>query len=233
MLRFRVSDIFLGAILGVATLGFAIFAMGFVLGSSQYSSQSTQSQGPEKTNGSESKYEQQEPWWQRAVDPIAVFTLCLVLVGAFQVGLFYVQLKVIRESLGDAKKAADAADVSAKAAKMSADGFMNAERPYIYISRIDPLLRDSDGEKYPGVRVISIIELKCIIKNYGRTPAIFKQISSQLRLSKDDPPMTLSIIPGQFLIIERDGTHTFDVPMVYELNEDTAKMLPCLSGCLT
>ena len=102
MLRFRIPDIFLGAILGVATLGFAIFAMGFVLGSSQYSGHPTQSQGPEKTNGSESNNEQQEPWWQRAAtDPIAVFTLCLVLVGAFQVGLFYVQLKIIRDSLID------------------------------------------------------------------------------------------------------------------------------------
>jgi hypothetical protein len=105
MLRFRIHDIFLGAILGIATLGFAIFAMGFVLGSSQYSGQPTQSQGPEKTNGSESKNEQPEPWWQRVVaDPIAVFTLCLALTGAFQVGLFYVQLKIIRESLVDAKR---------------------------------------------------------------------------------------------------------------------------------
>jgi hypothetical protein len=228
MLRFRIPDILLGAILGVATLGMAIFAMGFVLGSSQYSGQPTQSQGPEKTSASESKNEQQEPWWQRAAtDPIAVFTLCLVLIGAFQVGLFYVQLKIIRESLVDAKKAANAADVSAKAAKVSADGFMNAERPYIYINSIQPLL---GIEYFPGItagpnRVTRIAELKVVVKNYGRTPAIIKQISSQLRLSKDNPPMTLSVIPGQFIIIERDGTYSFDVPMGYELIEGTAMLL--------
>jgi hypothetical protein len=43
MLRFRIPDILLGAIFGVATLGLAIFAVGFVLGSSQFSGQS---QGP-------------------------------------------------------------------------------------------------------------------------------------------------------------------------------------------
>jgi hypothetical protein len=76
-----------------------------------------------------------------------------------------------------------------------------------------------------NISVTRIAGLKVEIKNYGRTPAIIKQISSQLRLSKDVAPMTLSIIPGHFLVIERDGTHLFDVPMGYELNEATARML--------
>jgi hypothetical protein len=68
MLRFRIRDIVLGAIFGVATLGLAIFAGGFVLGSSQLSGQS---QGPEKSNSCETNNEQYEPWWQRAVtDPV-------------------------------------------------------------------------------------------------------------------------------------------------------------------
>ncbi len=110
--------------------------MGFVLGSSQYSGQPTQSQGPGKPGDPGSKNEQQEPWWQRAAtDPIAVFTLGLVLVGAFQVGLFYVQLKLIRESLDDAKISATAAKVGANASMLSARASIAIQLPFI---RIEP-----------------------------------------------------------------------------------------------
>jgi hypothetical protein len=149
---------------------------------------------------------------------LAYYTKVLAWVAGLQFLALIVQGVVFALTLGATRKAANAADLNARAV-------IDTERPYIYISRIDPLLRDSDGETYPGIRVISIVELKVVIKNYGRTPAIFKQVSSQLRLSKDDPPMTLSIIPERFLIIERDGTHSFDVPMEYELNKETAKML--------
>jgi hypothetical protein len=103
MLRFRIHDIFLGAILGIATLGFAIFAMGFVLGSSQYSGQPTQSQGPK--NQRLRKQERATGTMVAAGGgrPYRCF-YTLTLTGAFQVGLFYVQLKIIRESLVDAKR---------------------------------------------------------------------------------------------------------------------------------
>jgi hypothetical protein len=52
---------------------------------------------------------------------LAAFTLFLVTVGLGQVALFWVQLRLIRESLNDAKIAADAASVGAKAARDSAD----------------------------------------------------------------------------------------------------------------
>jgi hypothetical protein len=54
-------------------------------------------------------------------DPVAFFTFLLVIVGIFQVLLFYVQLILIRRSLSDTKEAAEAATVGATAAKISAD----------------------------------------------------------------------------------------------------------------
>ena len=48
-----------------------------------------------------------------ADDWLALFTLALVFVGGFQVRLFWVQLRLIGESLVDAKKAADAAEGAA------------------------------------------------------------------------------------------------------------------------
>jgi hypothetical protein len=134
MLRFRVRETGFGVALIVA-----VFALGFVAGSSQQPSPPTQNQSSEKPGGAYSNNEQHEPWWQRAsMDPVAVFTLCLVLVGAFQVGLFYVQLKLIRVSLTDAKIAADAAKDGAKAAQDSADiartSMVAGDRAYVHFN---------------------------------------------------------------------------------------------------
>lgn len=54
----------------------------------------------------------------------ALYTILLVLVGAGQLGLFWWQLRLIRESLTDTKLAADAANKSAEAAIV-------AQRPWI------------------------------------------------------------------------------------------------------
>lgn len=62
-----------------------------------------------------------ESWPQRATEPIAIFTLLLVFVGGTQLGFFYVQLRLIRRSLDDAKVTANAAKDGATAARESAD----------------------------------------------------------------------------------------------------------------
>ncbi len=54
-------------------------------------------------------------------DAAGFFTFLLVLVALFQLGLFWWQLTLIRESLDDTKVAADAAMKSAKAASTQAD----------------------------------------------------------------------------------------------------------------
>ena len=59
-------------------------------------------------------------------DAAGFFTFCLVIVGGFQLALFRVQLKFIRESLTDAKVAADAATEAAKAAGLNARAAISA-----------------------------------------------------------------------------------------------------------
>jgi len=134
MLRFRIPDIVLGATLGITISAMGFFAVGFSLGSSQYPRQSAQTQSAEKPGDPESKNEQQEGFWERsATDPIAIFTLCLVFVGVFQVGLFYVQLRLIRKSLDDAKMAAEAARDGVKVAR---DEFISMHRPKLRVRNI-------------------------------------------------------------------------------------------------
>jgi len=235
MLRFRFPDIFLGAILGVATLGFAIFAMGFVLGSSQYSGQPTQSQAPEKTNTPESKNEQQEPWWQRAD---AIFTLCLVLVGAFQASLFYVQLKIIRKSLDDAKIAADAARDGAKAAQESADvarasseAAIAFERPYVRISKIKVSIHGNifsaiNKNVFKNTNILQKPYAVCFIENYGKTPAFVEKTEAQLRFSADVLWCILDVAkPIPVVILKTGQSYCFKVPLGEPINQQRAEAI--------
>lgn len=89
--------------------------------------------GSAKTNNPDNQQKQQEGWWERARDPIAVFTFCLVAVGAIQVGFFYRQLDLIRRSLAPAEKAAKAAEDAAKAASANAQAVIDAERAHLYV----------------------------------------------------------------------------------------------------
>lgn len=92
----------------------------------------TSAQEPSTTAASKgSKQNKQEIyWWQ---DATADFTLGLIFVGAAQVVLFYVQLKLIREGLVGAKEAADAAKEAANAAKVSADHVPRVERACLFL----------------------------------------------------------------------------------------------------
>jgi hypothetical protein len=169
MLKARIPDILLGAILGSSIVAMGSFAAGFLLGSSQYPSPSVQSSRPEPTSSSNSNDEQQEGFWQAiTTDPIAVFTLCLVLVGLVQLRLFYVQLRLIRQSL-------DPAQIAANAAKKSADSLRNIERAYVFIDY--ELLRERNTAlKEGGIRNKQIA---LVFKNFGRTPAVVNGINGK------------------------------------------------------
>ncbi len=72
----------------------------------------------------------------RATWVLAFFTLLLGLVGGGQVVLFFVQLRLIRKSLDDAKMAAEAARDGARAARDSADtaklSMIASDRAYVH-----------------------------------------------------------------------------------------------------
>lgn len=164
MLKPRIPEIFLGALLAAA-----IFAIGFVFGSLPRSDSAAK---PEQKN-----------WWN---DPVADFTLGLVFVGLFQAGLFYVQLRLIRESLEDAKQAADATTDAAAAAtrqaKVAEDSLTKLERPYIFIFNLSPLsvdeLEEGDG---------AILSVTYSVANYGKIPAIIKFAQATMAVGENPP----------------------------------------------
>jgi hypothetical protein len=90
-LRFRFPDIFLGMMLAVA-----IFAMGATFWSSENISRVTEEQSKPKANDPASNHIERKYWWQ---DATADFTFGLIVVGLFQAGIFYVQLRFLRKSL--------------------------------------------------------------------------------------------------------------------------------------
>lgn len=165
-MKFRILEIFLGAFLAVA-----IFAMG-ILFSSQYPGQATQTNSAAKPNQPTSNKGKPEGFWEGvATDPVAAFTLGLVLVGAFQVGLFYVQLRLIKETLAPAKEAADAA-------KLNAEAVIKAERAYLFVEicleNVVDIIKYMQGMQSVAPRPI-LIQYR--FTNYGKTPAVIKSIS--------------------------------------------------------
>jgi hypothetical protein len=158
----RFPEIFLGAFLAAA-----VFTIGIMF--RPYPSSPAQNEGADKAYSTSNNHVEREYWWEG--DPVADFTLGLVIVGLLQVGLFYVQLRFIRESLDDAKIAADAAKESADTAKIQAETAQatlqtmqdTAERQlraYVFIE--NAWYRPSGSGPY---------KISFRIKNFGLTPA--------------------------------------------------------------
>jgi hypothetical protein len=128
---------------------------------------------PEKAAHTQQAQQQDESWWERAADPVAIFTASLVIVGCAQLGLFYWQLKLIRESLADAKEAADGARDSAaaatKQARIAEDMLVKRERPYLFVFGLTAIRKRTDnvlGDDY---------FIEYTVANHGPMPAIYRR----------------------------------------------------------
>ena len=106
-----------------------------------------------------------------ADDWLALFTLALVFVGGFQVSLFYVQLKLIGESLVPAREAAEAA-------KLNAEAVMTAEGAQLFPVIKSHNLKLVFGHKLlllnpsnPDTVTLETPHVIYSLKNYGKTPA--------------------------------------------------------------
>jgi len=130
----------------------------------------------------------EEHWWAKADALTALATGLLVVVGLFQLWLFYVQLRYIRQSLADTKAAADAAMVSADAAKKSADvaevAMVAGERAFVFATDLfcvwDPL---PVGGPYNW-------RFRPVFRNSGDTPV------KQLRICVESTLRTSPLPPG-------------------------------------
>lgn len=113
----------------------------------------------------------------------------LVLVGFFQVillrrqaSIMGQQTKLSEDTLGAIKRQADlmerqttATEIAANAAKTNADSFMNAERAWVLLEKIE--VADITVSQKIGSRV----SFTYTFKNYGRTPAFILEIVSHFR----------------------------------------------------
>jgi hypothetical protein len=176
-MKFRTPEIFVGAFLAVA-----IFAMGMLFASSQKPSGATQqvaaakaTDQDEQTNAPDSDLAG-STWLTK--DAAGFFTFVLVGVGGIQAWFFWVQLRLIRESLTDAKTAADAAKESADAAKMSADHIPRVERAYLFLG-LDYNAEFRDFAPGYAADNSSLTTMEFGFKNHGRTPALVEGLYVQ------------------------------------------------------
>jgi hypothetical protein len=126
---------------------------------------------PAKNNSSGNQQKQEGGWGE----PIVVVTFLLFAVGAAQLGLFYRQLKLIRESLEPATAAAKAAKDTAAAALLQARAAIGADRSELIVSHISLVYfpeSDRSNQNVPIPNgVIERNELRAIVHftNSGRS----------------------------------------------------------------
>jgi hypothetical protein len=130
---------------------------------------------------------------------LSAFTLALFCAAIAQIVIFVRQLRLIRDSLGPAEKAANAAADAADAAKLNSQAVLDAERARIYVEAnaqyllqqiqrsIDYLPANTPEQEKAPLEQGERIEVTYVVENYGRTPAIIKEISHQLIVAKTLP----------------------------------------------
>jgi len=156
-------------------------------------------------------------------DAAGFFTFALVIVGVLQAALFFVQLKLIRESLSPAKEAADAA-------KLNAQAVVDAERAYLFVAvgadvvtvmeKALTFAFASDADNLPPFG----FKISYAFQNYGRTPAIIREISHGACIAPDLP-------------IERTYSHVIHLPShLLASNKETAAIkvddVPKITGAI-
>jgi hypothetical protein len=110
----------------------------------------------------------------------ALLTGLLLVTAIAQVILFFWQLRLIRESAGDAQKAATAAHKSADAAQTQAQSLMTAQRAWLSFINVEA--RPFENARGPGVDGASGYRFQIQLRNAGNTPALSANLYSDGRL---------------------------------------------------
>jgi hypothetical protein len=124
-------------------------------------------------------------WHWLIHDAAGFFTLCLVVVGVAQAGLFLWQLRYMRKGLDDTKGASLAAQAAAEAAKeqvaITKMGVIDLERAYLSVGPTQIVLdyipqSASSGKGYYAPNDPKEITVRLYVHNTGRTAANVKKI---------------------------------------------------------
>jgi hypothetical protein len=202
--------------LALIALGIVVFSL-FALIISFSSSKDVpvtqeQHQASEKHASKNEKGYWRELWRKTSDDPIALFTFWLVILTAVMSLGAVTQFFFLLRSDKTTRISADATQSAASAALIRAESIKNIERPYLLIEKIIPRIRDVHEQGPPTVREFPDID--CTIKNYGRTPARIKMISTQLRLSRDTAPADILPISGITQLKTIGSNESYDLPFV-------------------
>ena len=142
---------------------------------------------------------------------LSLFTIFLFGVAALQAALFTWQLLLIQSSASDTKRAVEAAAAAADAAKLNAQAVIDSEQAYIFVNiERSNMELFQQAATYEGSHDISAgnmgaVEIIFSIKNYGKTPAFFKELSHQIVIGPNFPaepsyefarPMPVSLVLG-------------------------------------
>jgi hypothetical protein len=155
---------------------------------------------------------------------LSAFTLALVVVSAFQ---YFFLLRADKT-----------ARITADAAKRSADAAVAAERGRFFVvvgphnfHKVVALSR-----QWPASPSMPIIDRRLLItygfKNYGKTPAVIREISHGIAISREppDPVYTLSNLIPQETVIAPSGT-TDEQTCIFDTNLETVKdAMPLSTG---
>jgi hypothetical protein len=223
MRRFRIPELFLGCFLTVA-----VFATGTLFNSQQEAiDEYSEKRELASTSGQKIRSESELTWssWLTK-DAAGFFTCLLVIVGIGQAGLFFVQLRYMRIGMRDATLAANAADLSAKAATaiefpVVRTGWMGPE-----ILATDELVKPnapyggSVNDGWP-TKFSAIGDIK--FTNFGRTPAFPEQISLAISVADKLPPTpvyTDQVRCDAKAVIEPKDAREIEIHFGFELTDE-------------
>ncbi len=110
-----------------------------------------------------------------------IFTGLLSSIALFQLGMFYWQLRLMRQSANDASIAAKAAQASAKVAM---DTFTTLERPWIFLEK-HRIVRREGAPIQPSLLNNYWISLS--FRNNGRSPAFITNLAFKITETNELP----------------------------------------------
>lgn len=153
---------------------------------------------------------------------LAWFTGLLAFVSMVQGYFLFRADETARLNATAATKAADAATINANL-------LLATERPYLLIRGMSGRTLHFPArplhERLNSRDLLRTIDTRCTIGNYGRNLALIRQISAQLRLSKDQSQITLSPVTAIPPVIAGGDTHAFDVPVGVPIDDETVRMI--------
>jgi hypothetical protein len=150
------------AICSAVAFAICLIVLMFFYGSPSATPQPPQQQHAEENKAVKNQGEAEKPFWEKATtDPVAAFTLFLVIFTAVLCAVGVIQLNMLTRAETVAEKTAQAAKDSAEVASKT---LIATQRPWIYpeVGVGSDLVLDDEGAK---------VTFAYILRNSGNTPA--------------------------------------------------------------